>query len=78
VRATSFFSGTRNAEQKQKAKSKKKGNEQVRIKAKRAGIDKKERKEGEMLYWNSTQLAPLTCTFSLYVRSTDLGAALSQ
>lgn len=74
VRATSFFSGTWNAEQKQTKKSKEKGNEQVRIKAKRAGTEQ-ERKEREMLYCNSTQLAPLSCTFSLYVLSTDLGAA---
>jgi len=46
----------------------------VRIKAKRAGTEQ-ERKEREMLYCNSTQLAPLSCTFSLYVLSTDLGAA---
>jgi hypothetical protein len=74
VRAT-LFSGSRNAdEQKQKTKSKEKGNEQVSANNSKEGRDRQERKEREMLYCNSSQPAPLSCAFSLYVLSTDLGA----
>jgi hypothetical protein len=49
-----LFSGTWSAGQKQQTKSKEKGNEQVRIKAKKAGI-RQERKEREVINRNPTQ-----------------------
>jgi hypothetical protein len=70
-----FFQGRGTRSRNKTKKIKEKGNEQVRIKAKRAGTEQ-ERKEREMFYCNSTQLAPLSSAFSLYVLSTDLGAAL--
>jgi hypothetical protein len=64
----------RGAQQKQKKKNEKgkKGSEQER--RNKRGQGKKERKEGERLYYNSTQLAHFALNFSLYVLSTDLRA----
>jgi hypothetical protein len=59
VRATSVFSGTRNAGQKQQTKIKEKGNEQVRMKAKRAGIRQERKKSAKCLI--ATQLSQPLC-----------------